>query len=193
MGDVLMPSTVGSGYQAFGIGPGFTDDAAGLESFFATPWYAKTGSFTGDYYAKYYVAFELDGLALTPYPLDAFSGWEKTGGSSNHQQIFVSQMSPGNTGFTEFSANLVEAICAPGNEQPCTLSTDPDYCNASPSAWPVTPFPGSKCGTGGPWPDDCDNGGLSGCWCERYDTTYVSPVESDQTVSQQVSGTFVIS
>ena len=195
MGDVLMPSTVGSGYQGFTIGPGFTDDAAGLESFFATPWYAKTGSFVGNYYAKYYVDFELDGLAITPTPLDAFYGWEKTGGSSNHQQIFVAQMTPGNTAYSEFTANLVEAVCLPAipYEAPCPPFADPDYCYSGPSAYPLTPYTGSKCGAGGPWPEDCPLPGIGGCWCERYDTTYIAPVDGDQIVLQRVSGTFVIS
>jgi len=47
MGDVLMPSTVGSSYGNFAIEPGFTDDAAGFESFLASPWYGKSGSFAG--------------------------------------------------------------------------------------------------------------------------------------------------
>jgi len=52
-------------------------------------------------------------------------------------------------------------------------------------------FQGSTC-AGTPWPDDCNNGGLSGCWCERYDSVYVAPVQANQIVQQSLSGTFVI-
>ena len=191
MGDALMPSTVGSGYGNFSIGPGFTDDAAGLESFLTTSWYAKSGSFAGTAFAKYYISNEFDSLATNPQPFASGFGWEKTGGSSNHQEIFAAEVSPGNTESYEYSFSLVEAHCSLDNGQPCVIVPDPDFCNGNGSAYPVTPFLGSTC-AGTPWPDDCNNGGLSGCWCERYDSVYVSPVQADQTVQQSLSGTFVI-
>ena len=205
LGDPLMPSSVGSGYNGFVMQPGFTDDLAGLTDLVSSTWSPKSNTFIGSLFAKFYLTNEFDILVTDPSPFgDPL--WLLTPGSSNQTFTFSAAMAPGNVASQIDTFSLVDTHCS----IPCgpaglccgclysvTAFCDPEdllfpegFCDG-PNSFPVTRVP-QKC-DGSPFPVECDpSAGEAPCWCERGSVVVVDEVLGDQVVTQTLTGTFVV-
>lgn len=193
VGDVLAPSTTGAG---FGIGfafpflftadLGYPDTEEGLEQFMRSAWYPKfdPGSvIVGDYY---YLSGEFDGN-LAPGP----GNWIKLPGvSSKTQDHYVLSVTS-----NYHTSDLILATCfdvTTGTWSGCPYDFDPKWqgvCSYPPINWGLGT--GLRC-DGFPYPS-CQPFLETNCWCERQTQETVTHPQETRTVTQTLSGSFVIS